>query len=78
MSPDINSPRINASCRQDVSLSSDSDVLNNFSSREIGLTWYFLKIIMSGFENLAVVKELKPNHLSCTKDQQFACYYDDL
>ena len=32
---------------------------------------------MSVFENLAVIKELKPNHLNCTKDQQFAYYYDD-
>ena len=78
MSCDIGTPKKNVSCEDEVSLSNDLDLLNHFSSRDIGLIYFFKKIIMSFFENHAVVKELKPNHLNFTRDQQFACYYDDL
>ena len=38
MSRYIHSLKINESCRQEISLSGDLDLLNNFSSGEMGLT----------------------------------------
>ena len=41
MSCDIDAPKKNVSCEEEVSLSNDLDLLNHFSSRDIGLMYFF-------------------------------------